>query len=292
MKRALAWIWWPLFVTSGMLAVRTAIRHGAGPTTALIGLQIILVGIISILERWMPEHPEWNRPHHDLRTDCTHMVVSGLIVPGALRWLIFTATPSLALWPTGLPVVAQLFLAMFLSDFGSWATHVATHKLPLFWPIHAPHHSSLRLYWLNASRMHPLDTGSTVIFSLVPLAILGTPTEVLALFDSFAIVHLMLQHSNVRLRHGLLNHIFATAEFHRWHHSNQRDGGESNYASFFSLWDHIFRTFRMPHADQTAGAVGLYDGSTMPDGWLDQVRHPFRVWSASASGQLGGKIAQ
>lgn len=284
LKSTLSWILWPFLVGGGMTAVHAAVGRGFSPAMALVGLQVLTVLIVVLFERWMPEHPSWNIARGDVRTDALHMFVSGILISGLLRTLLFAVTPGFRLWPTSWPLPAQLVLALFIADLGSYTTHVVTHRVGWLWPLHAPHHSSRRLYWLNTSRMHPLDTSSTLVLSLLPLALLGIPPAVLALFDAFAIVHLMLQHSNVCLRHGVLNHFFATAEFHRWHHSSARALGDGNYASFLSLWDHLFGTFQMPRAAIKPDEVGLYDGTAVPDRWADQVRHPFKVWRYRAPG--------
>ncbi len=280
LERALSWLIWPGLVGGGMVATHFAIARGAPPALVLVSLQLVAVAAVALLERWMPEHASWNVARGDVRTDATHMFVSGMLVSGVLRVGLFAVPLSLGLWPAHWPIAAQLVLALALADLGSYGTHVISHRMSALWPIHAPHHSAERLYWLNSSRMHPLDTATTLLSSLLPLALLGAPAPVLALFDAFAVVHLLLQHSNVRLRQGALNHVFATAEFHRWHHSSARAEGESNYASFFSLWDHLFGTFRMPAGAQPPEKVGLYDGFTMPAPWTEQLLHPFRAWRA------------
>lgn len=277
-RNIVSWIIWPVMMTGGLGWAYAAHRMAIHPPIILIVLQLVTVLCVAALERLLPEHEAWNVSHGDVKADILHGAVSGLLVSGALRFLIFAIVPAYSLWPVGWPLLAQLVLALSIADFGSYVTHVATHRVAWLWPIHAPHHSALRLYWLNASRMHPLDSASTLIISLLPLALLGAPVEVLTLFDAFAIVHLPLQHSNVRLRHGLLSHVIATAEFHRWHHSSSREYGEKNYASFLSIWDHLFGTYRTPSAPPGADAVGLYDGAPMPKDWLGQLRHPFTVW--------------
>lgn len=275
-RRALAWLVWPILVPIGMAAVRAATERGVPVVGALVGLQLAMIVIVTALERLTPEHASWNLDRRDLRTDAIHLLVSGVLVSGALRGVIFGLIPSLGLWPTRLPTWAQLLLALAIADLGSYLTHVATHKVSWLWPFHAIHHSARRLYWLNSTRMHPVDMASTLVISLAPLALLGAPAPVLALFDAFAITHLVLQHSNVRLRFGPLEHVIAGADFHRWHHSAVREEGEANYASFFSLWDHVFRTFRMAPDRKPPEDVGLYDAETMPDGWAAQMRRPIQ----------------
>ncbi len=279
LKTTASWLLWPVLVGGGMLATHVALARGLPPAAALVGLQLAITAIVLVLERVLPEHDAWNVPHHDVRADALHTVLSGIVIAGALRAGIFAFVPSLGLWPAALPVPVQLALALLVADAGAYVTHVLTHRVGVLWPIHAVHHSARRLYWLNASRMHPLDTASTVLISLLPLALLGVPIHVLALFDAFAIVHLLLQHSNVRLRLGLLDHVFASAEFHRWHHSPTPEEGERNYATFFSFLDHLFGTFRMPAGRRPRVEVGLYDDSApISDGWVAQLRHPFAVW--------------
>lgn len=276
--RCLSSVIYPSLVAGGLACVHFAITRGVAVPIALLILQVSLVAIVAGLERWMPEHPSWNVARGDVRTDALYLLVSGFLLTTLMRAIVFGGTPSLGLWPTRWPHVAQVLLAMAVVDLGSYGTHVLTHKHARFWPIHAPHHSAERLYWLNATRMHPLDQMSTLAFSLVPVALLGAPLDVLLSFDAFAIVHLTVQHSNVRLRHGALSHVLATAEFHRWHHSKLREESECNYASFLSLWDHVFGTFRMPAHRSPPEEVGLYEGARLPSGFIAQLASPFRAW--------------
>lgn len=278
MKGLIAWIIYPAFVAAALSAVYFS--RGIPLIAVLAGVQAIAVVSIALLERWMPAHASWNVAKNDVLTDALFFVISGVVVTTAIRGAVFSGTPSLGLWPVRWPLALQVLLAIALADLPSYVTHVLTHRVRWIWPIHAPHHSALRLYWLNATRMHPFDQGSTVLLSLLPLALLGAPATTLALFDGFAIVHLLLQHSNIGLRHGPLSLVVATAEFHRWHHSKKRDESECNYASFLSVWDQVFRTFRMPKNVDSPEDVGLYpDTPLLPDGFLGQLRSPFEAWS-------------
>jgi sterol desaturase/sphingolipid hydroxylase (fatty acid hydroxylase superfamily) len=275
----LPWLVYPVLVGAGVGFVPLGTGLGLPLPIPQIVVQIVTVLLVIALERFMPEHGAWNVPKHDLRTDGVYFLISGFGVSALMRWVLFAKIPSFGVWPTHWPLGLQVFSAVFIADFGSYATHVAAHRMRWLWPIHAPHHSARRLYWLNATRMHPLDQTLTIVCSLTPLALLGTPADTLALFDAFAIVHLTLQHSNIRLRHGLLSQVVATAEFHRWHHSTERAESERNYASFLSLWDRMFRTFAMPSNRQAPADVGLYaDTPRIHDDIREQLASPFRAW--------------
>ena len=113
-RRALAWIVWPILVPIGMASVRAATERGVPVVGALVALQLAMVVVVTALERFTPEHASWNVDHRDLRTDALHLLVSGVLVSGALRGVIFGLIPSLGVWPTRLPTWAQLLLALAL----------------------------------------------------------------------------------------------------------------------------------------------------------------------------------
>ena len=61
------------------------------------------------------------------------------------------------LWPQEAPLWAQILIAGAIIDFGLWFMHWLSHKNQFLWRLHALHHSSERLYWLNGERRHPLS---------------------------------------------------------------------------------------------------------------------------------------
>jgi len=45
---------------------------------------------------------------------------------------------------------------------------------------------------------------------------------------------------------GPFKYVLATPVFHRWHHTALEEGGNTNFAGTFPVWDILFGTFRMP----------------------------------------------
>src|SRR5688572_17792169 len=127
-RSAISWLAWPGFVLGGMAAVHVVIGKGVPPPAALVALQLVMMLVVGLLERWMPEHDEWNQPKQDVVTDALYLVVSGAMLSGILRTAIFAGVPSLRLWPESWPIAAQVFLAIALADLGSYGTHVLEHK--------------------------------------------------------------------------------------------------------------------------------------------------------------------
>ena len=67
-----------------------------------------------------------------------------------------------------------------------------------------------------------------------------------------------LLHSNGRLEHGILNHVFATAELHRWHHVQDPTAAACNYGNLLIIWDSLFGTRCLP-SHREVGSLGLRD---------------------------------
>ncbi len=156
--------------------------------------------------------------------------------------------------------------------------------MPLLWRLHATHHSPGRLYWLNASRFHPLDTAGSVALSLGSVSLLGANPDVLLLMAIWIAVHGLFQHCNIKLRLGPLNYIFSMAELHRWHHSLVLEEANANYGNNIIFWDIVFGTMYWPRDRDASENIGLSDLDAFPQGWLGQILSPFR-WKQLEQGE-------
>src|SRR6266436_4200752 len=63
-------------------------------------------------------------------------------------------------------------------------------------------------------------------------------------------------HSNVRFRFGPLRFLFASPEFHHWHHSDQREARDKNFAGQLSFLDALFGSLHLPRG-QAPTTYGL-----------------------------------
>ena len=79
------------------------------------------------------------------------------------------------------PFIVQLFIAVFLIDLVSYWRHRLMHTKWL-WPIHAIHHSSIRLDWLSTERFHVFNYFITTIINTLVVQIMFGPE--LALYGS------------------------------------------------------------------------------------------------------------
>jgi sterol desaturase/sphingolipid hydroxylase (fatty acid hydroxylase superfamily) len=271
MRRLARWVILPGLLSSAVAGMAVALAWGLPPGLVLIVGGLVYAGAISVAEQALPFSVGWRRSRGDVLTDLIHLGVTGGLVE---------TLPALALghrtaaaWPLSWPLPAQVVLALTLSDLFNYFTHRLMHG-PL-WRFHAVHHSAPRLYWLNSWRVHPVEGLIYFATMVLPLAFLGAPERPLLFAAGFATVFRMLQHSNVDLRAGALNWIFATAELHRWHHSQRADEAEANYGNVLAVWDLLFGTRSLP--DRPAPlTVGLPGGAAFPTRYGGQLLAPFR----------------
>lgn len=214
-------------------------------------------------------------------TDLLHFFVSGALVKFGLSLVIMaTLAAAGAVIPSGLsgavgalPLLVAVPLAIVLSDLGFYLSHRLLHTVPFLWRFHAIHHSSERLDWLAAYRVHPVDMLLVKTCSLVPLFALGFSELAILIAVLIYHWHSILLHSNVHAPFGPLKWIIASPAFHHWHHAHHDEAIDKNFAGQLSFWDVVFGTAHMPGYKPQAYGID----APVPDGYLDQLAQPFRV---------------
>jgi sterol desaturase/sphingolipid hydroxylase (fatty acid hydroxylase superfamily) len=286
MRSAARWLLFPLVVGGGLAAVIVLIEGGTAPALAVAVVELAAFFAVITAERLLPYRPDWNRRQGDLGADVGHALVSGVIglqlLQTGLRaaglvgaaWL--SRTLGSTLWPTDWPLAGQVGLAFLIAELPQYWLHRLQHEWDGLWRFHAVHHSAPRLYWLNAARFHPLDLWLLYSVGYLPLAVLGCPEVVLALFLMFDGILGIFQHSNVDVRLGPLNWVFSMAEPHRWHHSHVAREANTNYGSNLIVWDLLFGTFFLPRGRLGPASIGIRDLPRFPTRYLPQLAAPFR----------------
>ena len=87
----------------------------------------------------------------------------------------------------------------------------------------------------------------------------------------------VLIHSNVRLNFGPLRWLLASPEFHHWHHSNDREARNKNFAGQVPVLDYLFGTLHLP----PGRANQIRADQPIPQTYAAQLLYPFRRASAS-----------
>jgi sterol desaturase/sphingolipid hydroxylase (fatty acid hydroxylase superfamily) len=157
-----------------------------------------------------------------------------------------------------------------IADVGFYLAYRAFHAVPFLWKFHAIHHSIKELDWLAAHRVHPLDQILTSALSYLPLFALGfsAPAIIIQVITYQWQSHLI--HSNTRLGFGPLRWIFASPQFHHWHHANERAAYDTNFSAQLTLMDALAGTLRMPKSMPTKYGVD----DPVPDLYHQQLVYP------------------
>lgn len=267
----------PVSLLASGLTFWYAIETGSDLQLAVIipAVLVLLAGMAC--ERLLPYRADWNVARGDTRTDAISAAVLFGVIDPLLKWgapVLLTAqlasTGASAGW-AAMPFVLQVLAATLLAEFTSYWAHRLHHALPGLWWLHALHHGSERLYTLNNFRIHPLNYAINYLFGIGPLLLLGVSADVILAYLALTYPVLMLQHANLPLSSGWLNHMFSTNEVHRWHHADTPGEGDHNFGRALVLWDKVFGTFRYVPGRNDPRSVGLYPGHRYP------ARAPFRA---------------
>ncbi|MFO0689641.1 MAG: sterol desaturase family protein [Myxococcota bacterium] len=278
----------PAAVVACLAIAEAMMRAGVAPATTVLPLGAGMLVVVALLERILPWHRDWLHSKGDLGVDAlylpTQVVVTSLLRPVATALAVAGAgavsrfAPG-GLWPSDWPVAAQVVLASVVREFFDYWAHRAMHEIPWLWRLHATHHSSPRLYWLNGTRAHPFEIALRFgLVGVVPLALLGVEARVLALTAVAALAADTFQHANIALRLGPLAWIYSIGDAHRWHHSRLRGEADANYGNVYLFWDAVFGTRHLPADREPPTEVGIEGLDAFPKRFFAQWLSPFR-WS-------------
>ncbi len=206
-----------------------------------------------------------------------------LILIGSVIAAAWAIPPQFQAWVAALPVWLQVGLALILSDLGFYSVHRLFHKIPWLWKFHAVHHSIEELDWLAAHRVHPVDQILTKGASLVPVFSLGFSEAAIGIYAFLYYWQTLLEHSNVRISFGPLRWIIASPQFHHWHHADQREAYDKNFAGQLSILDACFGTLHLP-GKEYPGRYGTYE--PVPRDYIAQMRYPFARRADSAAPEI------
>jgi sterol desaturase/sphingolipid hydroxylase (fatty acid hydroxylase superfamily) len=144
-----------------------------------------------------------------------------------------------------------------LLDFATYHWHVATHRVPLLWRLHAVHHADLDMDWTTALRFHAFDMALTVPLRMAEVRVLGVSRRALEIYGTWFFANVAFHHANLKLPFDRqLAWIFTSPGMHDIHHRAEAHATDSNYSSGLSVWDRAFGSFSPSRPDVPIGIAG------------------------------------
>jgi sterol desaturase/sphingolipid hydroxylase (fatty acid hydroxylase superfamily) len=120
------------------------------------------------------------------------------------------------------------------------------------------HHSDREMDVTTATRFHVGEHLFSAALRLALIPLFGFEIVHLLIYETLVLGVTMFHHANISLGRwdALLRWLIVTPFMHKVHHSRWRPETNSNYATLFSSWDRLFRSFRM-RADCSTIELGL-----------------------------------
>lgn len=245
-------------------------------------LDLFLMAVIFVpIEMVFPKRKDQKTFHDEWRTDLVYFVVSHLLVQffgvitqkPATLFFGWMGLSGLHEWVQSLPFIVELLFAFFITDLFQYWTHRIFHNHSFLWRFHSIHHSTENMDWLAGSRTHFVDIFVTRSMAFVPLYVFGFSTITFNVYVIFMAIHAVLIHSNTRINFGFIKYIFATPQYHHWHHCKNPKHYGKNFATIFPFIDKIFGTYYLPK-DEWPEDTGLLEAD-YPKGYIKQAIYPF-----------------
>lgn len=244
--------------------------------------KFILICLVFVpLEFLLPGRSEQKRFRRGLVTDLLHYSIGGFLLQiGQIALFLLLLSFLKSLVPVSLhtaivaqPVWVQFLEVLLIADIGFYLVHRMFHTVPWLWKFHSIHHSIEEMDFIAAHRVHPVDQILTRSATLLPVFALDFSPAAILMFVTLYHWQSLLIHSNVRIKFGPLRWLLATPEFHHWHHANQPEAIDKNFAGQLPFLDVLFGTLYMPKG-KVPEKYGI--DQPVPSSYIGQLTHPFR----------------
>ena len=281
-KRVLTYCSWPTVFFLGLTGAYFAFSS-EHPITTFLAVYAGAVASLFLLERYIPYETEWLQSDGETVNNIAHtLLTKGLVQLAATAAVLFPmltaiflqplAAMKFDLWPSQLPMVVQVTLALMIAEFGLYWAHRIAHETVFFWRFHALHHSVVRLWVVNTGRFHVADSLFKIALSQIPLYLMGAPLQVFWWLAAVTAFIGILTHCNVDMKTGPLDYVFSTPRLHRWHHSKELPEGNTNYGENLVIFDQLFGSYFNPDRPSSTN-IGIK--GEIAKGFLPQLFQPF-----------------
>jgi len=279
-----AYIVYPFMMIMGLSFHQWLLVKGFSVPVAMYVPVLLAAAIITFLEWQQAYRKQWHPQAKEVASDVAYMMLVQIVLARLLTftviWLLLKNVDlslngfRLSWWPYESPVMVQAILMILVADFLRYWLHRFSHQWEPLWRLHAVHHSSHRLYWVNVGRFHPLEKVIQFFFDAMPFLLLSLSENVLAWYYVFYAINGFMQHCNIKMYLGPLNYLISGPELHRWHHSITVEESNHNYGNNLIVWDILFGTRYLPKKREV-DVLGLRNRN-YPLAFVSQIAAPFQ----------------
>ncbi|MGW9525478.1 sterol desaturase family protein [Streptomyces diastaticus] len=274
---------YPLLLAATVAVAGAALSLGWDPERVS---PLFLVGVLlylTVLERLIPHQRDWHPSAAEWRWYGVYFLLT-MAGSAVAQLLVARAVGVVAPADPALPLGAEVPVALLSGSLAGYLAHRLGHTNRWLWRLHGVHHVPQKVNVANNGVNHVLDIVVAQGAVQLTLALVGFSREAVLAAGLFTAAQGYFVHANIDVRIGRLNHVLASPEQHRLHHST--DLAEAgHYGSDLSCWDHLFGSFTW-HPGREPAAVGLSDPTSFPGTGdiLASLLHPLRRAKRRRSG--------
>ncbi|MEU1086203.1 sterol desaturase family protein [Streptomyces sp. NPDC005892] len=238
---------------------------------------LFLVGTLmylTVLERLIPHRRDWHPEGAEWRWYGVYFLLT-MAGSALAQFSVTSAVGMISPADPLLPLGAEIPVALLSGSLAGYLVHRLGHTNSALWRLHGVHHVPRKVNVANNGVNHVLDIVLAQGFVQLTLALAGFSQESVLATGLFVAAQGYFVHANVDVRIGRLNHVLASPEQHRLHHSTDLSEA-GHYGSDLSCWDHLFGSFTWRPGREPA-AVGLSDPTSFP-GTDEILGSLFRPW--------------
>ncbi|PWS44035.1 C4-dicarboxylate ABC transporter [Streptomyces sp. ZEA17I] len=225
---------------------------------------LFLVGTLiylAILEQLIPYERSWHPGKDEWRWYGVYFLLT-MAGSGLAQLLVTAAVGWIAAHERGHHLWAEIPGALLAGSLVSYLVHRLGHTSALLWRLHGVHHVPRKVNVANNGVNHVLDIVLAQSLVQLTLALAGFSRSAVLVTGLFVVAQGYFVHANIDVRIGRFNHLLASPEQHRLHHSTDLSEA-GHYGSDLSCWDHLFGSFTW-HPGREPAAVGLHDPASFP----------------------------
>lgn len=247
---------------------------------------LFLLGVISYLaalERLIPHRRSWHPNAGEWRWYGIYSLLT-MVASAFAQYLVSEVVSVVSPSEAVLSLWAEIPAALLTGSLASYLVHRLGHTNTMLWRVHGVHHVPEKVNVANNGVNHVLDIVLAQGTVQLALSLVGFSRDSVLVVGLFVAAQGYFVHANIDVRIGRLNHVLASPEQHRLHHSTELSEA-GHYGSDLSIWDHIFGSYTWRPGREPV-AVGLGDPTSFPRTGeiVSSLLHPMRRAKGSGTG--------
>lgn len=210
---------------------------------------LAMFGLECVTPFRVPVESKFRRWVKNLSLAAGNTAILSVSVSAYLLWLVqYVNINKIGLFSDfGVGGLWNVLFTFVLFDFMTYIWHMLNHLVPFLWRFHKMHHTDLDLDVSTASRFHIGELLLSAGFKGMLVYLFGPNPIAFVIFESAVVTAAQFHHSNIRIPpkvEGWVWYFLVVPSMHRIHHSIIGSELNSNFATIFSFWDRIAKTFR------------------------------------------------